>query len=446
MNVLGSLLPLLAALAQGSGAPRQASTLESRTWVRSFGLDGVDDLFAAAPRNDGGLFLTGQTTSFGSGGIDAWVLRLDRLGRTVFEVALDGASYSATQAVLATPDGGCLVLGATTSFGAGGFDGWTAKLDASGAIQWQKAYGSDDDEVLSYLAPSPDGYYLGGTITPGLSVYDIWLLEIDFGGNVLWQWRFSIPGSDFIAGIAPTDTGLAVVAYTSSSFPGSPGSLSVARPWLLALDGDGGNLWQKVYDAGGGTNVWSSIQTLDDGFVVAGDVRRAGRPDVWVVRLDANGDIVWDRRIGDPFGLPDTDRGAAVRATAGGSFEVFAWREVFSDRLWLLELDAAGTRLRDRTFDVRPNETARYLELLSNGDLLLGAVSTFETNALVMRFTPDGRGPADCALGNLTAPTEWSGPVTVVPVLLAPVPFAAVATDTNATSVPALTGKVLCPR
>ena len=74
--------------------------------------------------------------------------------------------------VRATADGGCIVAGFTSSFGAGGDDGWILKLAADGTIEWEKTYGGTDNDQFTAIALSPNGFYVGGTIDDAVTGLD----------------------------------------------------------------------------------------------------------------------------------------------------------------------------------------------------------------------------------------------------------------------------------
>ena len=429
--------------------PASAQTVTpvlNRTWAEMFGGIGNDSIQALAARPDGGMFFAGRSSSF-SHGDDLWVGRLDRRGRAIWEVTLGLNDFDDGLALLATPDGGCIVGGATNTFGSPVLgEGWIVKLDASGGVTWQKTYGSEDDESIRSLALSPDGYYAAGTINDDVGA-DPWLFEIDVDGNVLWQERFPANGFDNVASLEATDTGVALLCSSSSSFPTAPG-FPFQRPWLLNLDGDGNVLWQRIYNFSGG-DYWSEVRTLPDGsFIAVGEVLANAffGGDVWVVRLNANGTVRWDRRFGDNFFNFNIDSGVAVRPTAEG-FAVFASTRTGREGLWLLQLDSLGNRLWDRTYGVGSFQNASAFDIAPNGDRLL-AGSFFnlsgDQDSFLLRLTPGGRGPLGCELSSLTDPNEWSGVVESILVTQDPEPTTHGTKDTLAIPLPVNSGRFLC--
>jgi hypothetical protein len=111
--------------------------------------------------------VAGWTWSFGAGGGDVWVLKLDGSGNVQWQKTYGGTDDDEARAIAPTSDGGYVVAGWTTSFGAGGDDVWVLKLDGSGNVQWQKTYGGTDDDGPHAIAPTSDGgYVVAGGLSP----------------------------------------------------------------------------------------------------------------------------------------------------------------------------------------------------------------------------------------------------------------------------------------
>src|ERR1700683_490492 len=93
--------------------------------------------------------------------------------------------------IITTSDGGNLLIGYTNSFGNGGNDGYLVKLNNQGVIQWSKAYGGpNDDEFAIGIQTSDGGYLLGGYTTSYGDPADAWLVKIDANGNLQWSKKY----------------------------------------------------------------------------------------------------------------------------------------------------------------------------------------------------------------------------------------------------------------
>ena len=111
--------------------------------------------------------------------------------------------------VEATPDGGCIVTGQTTSFGDGGLDAWIIKLTADGSLQWQKTYGGAPENWLYSIRPTSDGGYIaaGDKGDSNLVRLDGWLMKLDSQGGVLWERLFGGQAQNAFYGVQATPDG-----------------------------------------------------------------------------------------------------------------------------------------------------------------------------------------------------------------------------------------------
>jgi hypothetical protein len=115
-------------------------------WTKTIGGKKDDvGLMALIQTSDGGYAIAGYTTSFGAGNGDVYVVKLDANGTS------NGPKPSADQAMtghslIQTSDGGYAIAGSTQSFGAGGDDVYVVKLDANGNLQWTKTIGGPKDD------------------------------------------------------------------------------------------------------------------------------------------------------------------------------------------------------------------------------------------------------------------------------------------------------------
>ena len=246
----------------------------------------------------------------------------------------DNISYSIQQ----TTDGGYIVAGETYSFGAGFSDIWVLKLGSSGAMEWQKAYGGSDDDIVGAIQQTADGGYIvaGETYSFGAGNNDMLIFKINNDGTVAWQRTYGGAGSDAASSIQQTaDGGYIVAGYTTGG--------SNADAWVLKLGSDGAVAWQKAY-GGSGDEVASSVrQTADGGYIVAGFTRSfgSGNADAWVLKLGSDGTVAWQKAYG---GLGD-DVANSIQPTEDGGFVFAGHTSSFGDGsidAWLLKLNSSG--------------------------------------------------------------------------------------------------------
>src|SRR5262249_49744603 len=140
---------------------------------------------------------------------DLWVLKLDAIGNAVWQKSYGGSASDGAGAVRQTPDGGYVVAGYTRSYGAGQFDAWGIKLDADGNVTWQKTDGGTGFDFASDVQPTADGGYIvaGSTTSFGAGSDDAWVLKLDANGNVIWQKTYGGADSDGASAVHTTADG-----------------------------------------------------------------------------------------------------------------------------------------------------------------------------------------------------------------------------------------------
>ena len=114
-------------------------------------------------------FLSGQGT------YDLLVLKLNPDGTVAWQKTYGGSQSDYAYSIQQTSDGGYIVAGGTVSFGAGGSDFWILKLDSDGSVAWQKTYGGLNDDYAQSIQQTSDGGYIvaGNTHSSGAGTYGI---------------------------------------------------------------------------------------------------------------------------------------------------------------------------------------------------------------------------------------------------------------------------------
>jgi len=262
----------------------------SVSWIKAITLpyySSNEEAYSAQQTSDGGYVLAGWTNIING----SLLVKIDSSGDVqwakAYRISYDDAAYSVQQ----TSDGG-YVLAGWTNFWSGGnnFDAFLIKTDASGNVQWAKTYGgTNNDSAYSVQQTSDGGYILAGvTYSFGAGGGDAFLIKTDASGNLQWAKTYGGAGIDkFIRVLQTSDGGYIAVGYTSSF---GAGGYDV---FLVKTDENGNVIWAKTY-GGANNDVASSIQrTSDGGYIVAGTTWSfgAGNGDVFLIKTDANGNI-----------------------------------------------------------------------------------------------------------------------------------------------------------
>jgi hypothetical protein len=157
---------------------------QASQWAKTYGSWTEDVSWSIQQTSDGGYIVAGDTRSFGAGGWDIWVLKLDQNGNIQWQKTYGGRSDDSASSIQQTSDGGYIVAGDTMSFGAGDLDIWVLKLDQNGNIQWQKTYGGRNGEFASSIQQTSDGGYIVAGYTTSFGAGGIWVLKLDANGDI----------------------------------------------------------------------------------------------------------------------------------------------------------------------------------------------------------------------------------------------------------------------
>jgi hypothetical protein len=269
-----------------------------------------------------------------------WLIKTDASGNKVWDKTYGGSEGDEGYSVWQTSDGGFVVAGATSSYGAGNSDAWLIMTDSSGNRVWDRVFGgSVRDEVMSIQPTSDGGYIMTGlSESYGGEFADLWLVKADSQGNKVWDKAFGGLGGGSGSSVQQTSDGGYVVAGTTSSF-----TSGVPVVWLIKTDATGNEAWDKTF--GGARPNWGSSvqQTSDGGYIVAGitDSYGAGAEDVWLVKTDASGHKVWDRT----FGGTGSEGSNSVQQTSDGGYVITGLTNsqgAGGYDVWLIKTDADG--------------------------------------------------------------------------------------------------------
>jgi uncharacterized delta-60 repeat protein len=306
-------------------------------WQKTYGGARNEEPRSIQQTKDGGFIVTGPTNSFGSGANDVWVLKLENDGDIEWEKTYGGTKADVSHAIEQTFDGGYIVAGHTKSFGSGGQDHFVFKLNSTGGIEWQKAYGGSGNDVLRFVKQVSDGGYVAAGFTHSFGTRgDIMVIKLDSDGNMEWDRRFGGNKFEEPSTILEVADGYIILEQTAS-FSGSTDG------WIFKVGLAGEIDWQKRIGGKGFDELSSAQPTLDGGFIVAGETRSFGisAEDFWVLKFDSDANIEWEKR----YGGSKIEEAESVAIAADGGYIVAGITKTFSSGLrdiWLVKLDSAG--------------------------------------------------------------------------------------------------------
>lgn len=361
-------------------------------WVKTYGGTKDECGQTVYQTTDEGYIIAGYIKSFGAGESDAWLLKTNAHGDTIWTKVFGGEKWDWGQSGLQTDDGGYLLIVRCYSFGAGNYDAWIIKTDAYGDTVWTKLLGGELDEWLTSVQPTKDRRYIfaGRTSSFEAKGQDFWVVKTDSLGEILWMKTYGGKLDETASFIQQTDDmGFIIIGRTYSYGAGN------SDIWLIKTDSEGDTLWTKSFggiDADYGVSV---RQTNDGGYIMVGDTQSqgAGETDIWLIKTNAFGDSLWTRT----FGGPQVDRAFGLLQSSNGNYLIGGYTNSFgagSFDGWLIETDNNGDLLCSQTFGTAENDGIMDVqETVDGGFVITGYTSEQEGNSdlwlmKIFRSTP----------------------------------------------------------
>jgi len=317
----------------------KTSSSGEMVWSDTLGGPGGELAGSVQQTSDGGYILTGYTGSFGWGGGDVWLIKTDSNGDTLWTKTFGGPLEDSGQTVQQTDDGGYIIIGTTTSFGAGNTDYFLIKTDSNGDSVWAQTYGGAyQDLALSGQQTSDGGYILVGyTNHAGFVNSDVWLVKTDSNGDTLWTRQYGTETNEVPYSAQQTsDDGYIITGYVISD-----GGIDT-DVFLMKVDSNGDSLWTTNYGSSGGDAGQSVIQTFDDGYIICGYTPTIQvDANLWVIKTDSYGIVVWE----DDFGGSADEIGFSIDQTLDGGYIITGTTSSFGAGgrdILLLRLDSNG--------------------------------------------------------------------------------------------------------
>ncbi len=340
------------------------------TFEKTYGGTKSDYAESVEQTSDDGFILAGSTNSFGSGGADAWLVKTNSSGSLLWKKTYGGNEDDLANSVQQTSDGGYIFVGYSQSFGAGGADFWLVKSDNLGNTVWDKTYGGYGFDYGNSVQETSDGGYViaGTTSSFGAGDADYWLVKADSSGNQEWNKTYGGKGNDYANSVQQTSDGGYILAGRRNS----------GIVWLVKTDPFGTQEWNKTYDGIG--DATSIQQTTDGGYIFTGMTTSfgAGSYDAWLVKTDSKGGSEWNKT----FGGTSYDFTSSVQQTSDDGYiltgQTSGTMGASGEEAWLIKTDSTGNKVWVKNFDEKSIGTSmgRSAHQTSDGGYIIAGQTT----------------------------------------------------------------------
>ncbi|MFI5172856.1 MAG: T9SS type A sorting domain-containing protein [Chitinophagales bacterium] len=394
-------------------------------WQNTIGGFFDDDLYEIEQTTDGGFILGGDAyegsntydiTDISNGLFDYWIVKTDANGDITWQNLIGGGQNDNIQALHQTADGGYIaggysrsnISGDKTENHLGIADYWIVKLNATGAVIWDKTFGGlGGDYLCDIIQTSDGGYFVGGYSDSGISgdksegtmgATDYWVLKLDASGNIVWQNTIGGNLTDNLFCLAQTTDGGYILggdSYTGINGDKTESLIGVYDIWMVKLNSTGSIIWQNTIGGNLSDEVNSLQLTPDGGYILIGSStsnisgdkteNSIGGFDYWVIKLNSSGNIIWQNTIGGSledlaYSIDQTmDEGYVIGGESNSS--ISGDKTEFKAGLydyWVVKINSSGIIEWDNTIGGWLTDDFNYSDIIqtADGGFLIGGDSS----------------------------------------------------------------------
>ncbi len=309
-------------------------------WTKTYSIiNGDGGAQCVQQTTDGGYILAGGVYVATNGGTDIYLIKTDSIGDTLWTKIYTGNFNQTAYFIQQTFDGGYIITGQTSSFGAGGYDIYLIKTNSLGDTLWTRTFGGTGKDVGMAVQQTLDsGYIVTGYINGDTPSEDLCLIKTNSNGDTLWTKTYGGIHEDRGNSVRQTTDGGFIIAGRTCSF-----GVGVCDVYLLKTDSIGNILWSKTYGGGFEDGGYSVDLTNDGGYIVTGYfststlfVLRA-----YLIKTNSTGDTLWTRS----YGGSGNERGYSIHQTFDGGYIMLGYTASFgsgSSDFYLIKTDSTG--------------------------------------------------------------------------------------------------------
>ena len=291
------------------------------------------------------------------------------------------------------------------------YDYWLLKFNEANTLEWQKTYGGSEDDRGSDLIQTSDGGYAvigkskssDGDVLENSGYEDFWVTKLDASGSISWEYAYGFAGSDTPYSIIQTnDNGYlltGVLDVSASNGQGDRRSNTARRHaggdyWVIKLNANGLKQWSNYYGGTFTDTAYDAIQTEDNGYIIVGSSDSAdvdistnhGGYDFWVIKISNTGELIWEKS----FGGSETDEARAISQTTDGNYLIVGdtrsndfdvTKNNGAADLWVIKITPEGTLLWEKILGGTSFDVGRSVSKTEdNGFLISGSSRSTDGN------------------------------------------------------------------
>lgn len=372
------------------------------TMIKNYGGTQNERGYSVKQTSDGGYVIVGSSTSYGAGGSDLWILKVDGLGEFSWSKTYGGQGNDIGRDITQTSDGGYIITGYTKSFSSGGdMDLWLIKTDANGesclysdggtcsenSSKWIKSFGTSGNDYGNSVQETSEGDF----IVAGKSgrIPSVFVIKTNSSGEKIWENLYGTgPGDRAQYIIERQDLGFLIVGKENANNVDD-------NLCLINIDTDGAEVWHSLYGGGGADGGNHISEVSGGGYIIAGATKSYGNgnwDDLWLVKTSTGGSMEWQKTFGGSY----TETGNYAHEKDAGGFMVTGSTESIGQGLydiWVVSTDYTGNEIYSQTFGGSMDDKAIRGARGNSGELLIiGYTESFGNggeNVLFIKIDPN---------------------------------------------------------
>ena len=372
------------------------------TMIKNYGGTQNERGYSVKQTSDGGYVIVGSSTSYGAGGSDLWILKVDGLGEFSWSKTYGGQGNDIGRDITQTSDGGYIITGYTKSFSSGGdMDLWLIKTDANGesclysdggtcsenSSKWIKSFGTSGNDYGTSVQETSEGDF----IVAGKSgrIPSVFVIKTNSSGEKIWENLYGTgPGDRAQYIIERQDLGFLIVGKENANNVDD-------NLCLINIDTDGAEVWHSLYGGGGADGGNHISEVSGGGYIIAGATKSYGNgnwDDLWLVKTSTGGSMEWQKTFGGSY----TETGNYTHEKDEGGYMVTGSTESIGQGfydIWVVSTDYTGNEIYSQTFGGNMDDKAIRGARGNSGELLIiGYTNSFGNggeDVLLIKIDPN---------------------------------------------------------
>ena len=294
-------------------------------WTQTFGGQEDDNGWCVKETADQGYIITGFTESFGASMNDILLLKTDADGKKQWHKTIGGSGDDIAWSIAINQDEGYTIAAQTNSFGSGDLDAYLIRTDAFGDTLWTRTFGGPEIDRVFSVDLADDGSILlaGISYSYGAGDRDAYLIKTDRFGDLLWQNTYGGPGYDNAHSVLVNRENEIILTGYGDHW-GEAGKMDM---FLKKITLAGEDIWTQTYGGEENDRAMTVFQLQDGGYILTGFTQSFGEGnwDVYVIKTGSTGEALWN----DTHGSPAADFGYDIIQSREGDYYITGWSHGF---------------------------------------------------------------------------------------------------------------------